>query len=69
MMMQVVVEEMVDLQAQVIAFLSSADLSLIYETTGGNGANGGKIIIHTNDPSVLALLEIDCSAGEGIYFR
>lgn len=32
---------------------------------GGNGANGCRVVIHTNDPSVLALIEVDVSAGEG----
>jgi hypothetical protein len=33
--------------------------------SGGNGAKGCNVKVHTNDPSVLALLEIDTSAGEG----
>lgn len=32
---------------------------------GGKGADGAEIVIHTNDPSVLAVMYIDVSEGEG----
>lgn len=32
---------------------------------GGNGASGGRVVIHTNDPSLLVLLEVNAAAGDG----
>ena len=30
---------------------------------GGSGANGAKVVIHTNYPEILALFEVDVSGG------
>jgi hypothetical protein len=32
---------------------------------GGRGGNGAQVVIHTNDPSVLMLIDIDVSGGKG----
>jgi hypothetical protein len=32
---------------------------------GGRGGNGAQIVIHTNDPSVLMLIDVDVSGGKG----